>query len=112
MSLAFHLLAHKDPAQLGRLLHALWAPDSVYVIHYDRRRPTASPVGNDHPRGINWIGGHPSPQNFRAGALPRLLDAADKSTLFARKFDPAADPVILDALAARVATTTTQSSFP
>jgi hypothetical protein len=39
MSVAFHLLAHKDPAQLGRLLDALWAPENIYVVHYDRRRP-------------------------------------------------------------------------
>ncbi|HLP08127.1 MAG TPA: beta-1,6-N-acetylglucosaminyltransferase [Opitutaceae bacterium] len=39
MAVAFHLLAHKDPAQLGRLIDALWSPDNVYVVHYDRRRP-------------------------------------------------------------------------
>ncbi len=41
MPVAFHLLAHKDPVQLGRLLDALWAPENVFVVHYDRRRPKA-----------------------------------------------------------------------
>lgn len=39
MALAFHLLAHRDPAQVARLLSAIWHPDNLYVVHYDRRRP-------------------------------------------------------------------------
>ena len=41
MPLAFHLLAHKNPAQLRRLVDAIWAPENFFVIHYDRRRPAA-----------------------------------------------------------------------
>ena len=72
--------------------------------------PAAGPVRNDHLRYINWISGLASPQNFRAADLPRLVAAAEKGALFARKFDPAVDPVILDALTARIATATTPSA--
>lgn len=39
MSLAFHLMAHSKPEHLGRLLNAIWHPENLYVIHYDKRRP-------------------------------------------------------------------------
>jgi hypothetical protein len=39
MPLAFHILAHRDPPQVARLLDAIWQPENHYVIHYDRRRP-------------------------------------------------------------------------
>jgi hypothetical protein len=41
MSVAYHLLTHRDPAQIRRLLRALWHPDNTYVIHHDRRRPAS-----------------------------------------------------------------------
>jgi len=73
--------------------------------------PAAGPVHNDHLRCINWIANLASPQNFRATDLPRLLAGAANGALFARKFDPTVDPVILDALTARVTTTATPSAF-
>jgi hypothetical protein len=39
MAVAFHLLAHRNPAQAARLLKAIWHPDNTYVVHYDKRRP-------------------------------------------------------------------------
>jgi hypothetical protein len=39
VALAFHLLAHRCPEQVRRLLAAVWAPENTYVIHYDIRRP-------------------------------------------------------------------------
>jgi hypothetical protein len=39
MAVAFHILAHRQPAQVSRVLAALWHPENTYVIHYDRRRP-------------------------------------------------------------------------
>lgn len=39
MALAFHILAHRDPAQVRRLVDAIWAPEHTFVLHYDRRRP-------------------------------------------------------------------------
>ena len=73
--------------------------------------PAAGPVRNDHLRCINWQSGLASPQNFRAADLDRLITAGVRGALFARKFDPAADPVILDALSARVSAATTPSAF-
>lgn len=39
MALAYCILAHKNPAQLARLLRAIWAPENTYVLHYERRGP-------------------------------------------------------------------------
>ncbi|MEI6561786.1 MAG: beta-1,6-N-acetylglucosaminyltransferase [Verrucomicrobiota bacterium] len=41
MGLAYCILAHKNPAQIARLLRALAHPDNVCVIHYDKRAPRA-----------------------------------------------------------------------
>ncbi|MCX6967386.1 MAG: hypothetical protein NTZ46_06315 [Verrucomicrobia bacterium] len=37
MGLAYCILAHKNPAQIARLLKAIAHPDNVCVIHYDKR---------------------------------------------------------------------------
>ncbi|MFT3782552.1 MAG: beta-1,6-N-acetylglucosaminyltransferase [Nibricoccus sp.] len=39
MPLAFHVLAHTNPELLTRSIEAMWAPQNLYVVHYDRRRP-------------------------------------------------------------------------
>jgi hypothetical protein len=59
-------LAHKNPAQVERLLRGIWQPGNTYVLHYDRRAPKAeheqiiglkkSFPGLDvlPPRAVNW----------------------------------------------------------
>ena len=39
MALAYHILAHKNPAQIARLVRVLWHADDVFVLHFDRRAP-------------------------------------------------------------------------
>lgn len=41
MSLAYHILAHKSPAQVARLFRAIYHPEDVFVLHFDRRAPAA-----------------------------------------------------------------------
>ena len=42
MGIAFHILAHKNPAQVAALVASLEpGPDSPCVVHYDRARPPA-----------------------------------------------------------------------
>lgn len=37
MSLAFLILAHKNPVQVARLFHAIYHPGDTFVLHFDRR---------------------------------------------------------------------------
>jgi hypothetical protein len=39
VALSYAILAHKHPAQVARLLRAIWHPDNFYVLHYERRKP-------------------------------------------------------------------------
>jgi len=39
MGVAYCLLAHKNPAQIARLLRALEHPDNLVVLHYEKRAP-------------------------------------------------------------------------
>lgn len=39
MKLAYFILVHHKPAQLRRLMRAIWRPQHFYVIHVDRRAP-------------------------------------------------------------------------
>jgi len=39
MALAYCILAHKNPAQLARLLRAIAHPGNVYAVHYEKRAP-------------------------------------------------------------------------
>lgn len=41
MGLAYCILAHKNPAQIARLLQAIAHPDNLYVLHYEKRAPRA-----------------------------------------------------------------------
>lgn len=68
MSLAYHILAHKNPGQVARLLKALQHPDDVFVLHFDKRSPKAlhmlgNALASEHnnvvlqrPRHIIWGG--------------------------------------------------------
>ena len=54
MALAYCILAHKNPAQVARLLRAIWHPDNLYVLHYERRAPRAehqalARLADEHP---------------------------------------------------------------
>jgi Core-2/I-Branching enzyme len=49
MAIAYHILAHKNPAQVERLLRVLEHPDDVFVLHFDRRAPRAL-----HTLGREW----------------------------------------------------------
>lgn len=39
MGLAYCILAHKNPAQIARLLKAIAHPDNVFVLHYEKSAP-------------------------------------------------------------------------
>lgn len=39
MSLAFLILAHRQPAQVARLFETVYHPDDCFVLHFDRRAP-------------------------------------------------------------------------
>ena len=39
MAIAYCILAHKNPEQMRRLLRAVWHPENLYVLHYDKRSP-------------------------------------------------------------------------
>ncbi|MEO7796943.1 MAG: hypothetical protein ABIY47_04350, partial [Opitutaceae bacterium] len=41
MALAFHILAHKAPRQVERLVRAILRPEHTLVLHFDRRAPDA-----------------------------------------------------------------------
>ena len=91
MSLAYCILAHKNPAQLARLLRALQAPGNVCVLHYERRAPRAeheavARLAREHgafllpPRRILW--GHFSVVGAQLEALQRALEADPSWTHF------------------------------
>jgi hypothetical protein len=68
MPLAYHLLAHKDPDQVARLIRVLQHPEDTFVLHFDRRAPRAlhelghrlaaesSNVLVQRPRAVIWGG--------------------------------------------------------
>jgi hypothetical protein len=41
MAIAYCILAHKNPEQMRRLLRAVWHPENLYVLHYDKRSARA-----------------------------------------------------------------------
>jgi hypothetical protein len=41
MALAYCILAHKNPAQVGRLLRAIAHPENICFLHYEKRAPRA-----------------------------------------------------------------------
>lgn len=55
MSLAFLILAHRQPAQVARLFAALHHPHDAFVLHFDRRAPAAL-----HALGRELAARHPN----------------------------------------------------
>jgi hypothetical protein len=55
MSLAFLILAHRLPSQVARLFAAMYHPDDIFVLHFDRRAPPAL-----HAWGRELAGSHPN----------------------------------------------------
>lgn len=88
MSLAFLILAHKNPRQVARLFHAIYRPDDVIVLHFDRRAPAAlhelgralkakySNVLLLRPRTILW-GGYRMAE-VQIEAMAAALQASDR----------------------------------
>jgi hypothetical protein len=68
MALAFHILAHRAPGQVERLIRAVLRPEHILVLHFDRRAPRALHVlGHrlaaqhpnvilQRPRAVVWSG--------------------------------------------------------
>ncbi|HEY5768309.1 MAG TPA: beta-1,6-N-acetylglucosaminyltransferase [Chthoniobacterales bacterium] len=57
MALAFHILAHKEPEQVERLVRAILRPENTMILHFDRRAPRSlhalgSRLASDHPNVI------------------------------------------------------------
>ena len=83
MALAYCILAHKNPAQVARLLRAVWHPDNLYVLHFEKRAPRAehqalARLADEHPnvrilppRAVLW--GRYSQVAIQLDALSRLL---------------------------------------
>lgn len=61
--------------------------------------PLEASLVNDDRRAIRWGAiGDPSPKTLTMADLPWLLEERAKGRLFARKFDPAVDAGVIDAL--------------
>lgn len=68
MPLAFHVLAHRQPTQVARLVRAILRPEHLLVLHFDRKAPEsllqlgrelASAHANvvlQRPREVVWFG--------------------------------------------------------
>jgi hypothetical protein len=68
MALAIHILAHRQPSQVERLVNAVLRPENVLVLHFDQRAPeslhelgrrlaaTHSNVLLQRPRAVVWFG--------------------------------------------------------
>ncbi|MES2695349.1 MAG: beta-1,6-N-acetylglucosaminyltransferase [Verrucomicrobiota bacterium] len=41
MAFAYHILGHKNPGQIARLIRILQHEDDIFVLHFDRRAPRA-----------------------------------------------------------------------
>lgn len=88
MSLAFLILAHKNPRQVARLFRAIHRPGDVIVLHFDRRAPAAlHRLGRDlarehhnvillRPRTILW-GGYRMAE-VQIEAMAAALRASDR----------------------------------
>jgi hypothetical protein len=68
LPLAYLILAHQNPSQIGRLLDAIWSNENFYAIHIDKKSPLGvhqavaeharkySNVEIIRPRAIHWGG--------------------------------------------------------
>jgi Core-2/I-Branching enzyme len=74
-----------------------WAkfPDELVYQSLLAASPLAETIESDSLRHIEWTPNRPNPDVLRADAIPRLRTS---TALFARKFDLATDPDILDLL--------------
>ncbi len=85
MSLAYHILAHKNPEQVNQLIRVLHHPDDIIVLHFDRRAPRelhalAQRWSREHPnilvqrpRAVQW--GGPTISNLQVEAMSLALAA-------------------------------------
>jgi len=92
MGLAYCILAHKNPAQIARLLRAIAHPDNVCVLHYEKRAPRgehaalariARGFANVHilpPRPILW--GRYSVVGAQLEGIKRCLALGDRWSHF------------------------------
>jgi len=55
MAIAYHILAHKNPQQVRRMLGAIDHPDDVFVLHFDERSP-----GELHHLAREWADSRPN----------------------------------------------------
>lgn len=92
MSLAYCILAHKNPEQIARLLKALAHPGNLYFLHYESRAPrreheALARLTRDLPgvhtlpsRPILW--GHFSVVGVQLEAIRRALELGEKWSHF------------------------------
>jgi hypothetical protein len=83
VAFAYHILAHKQPAQVARLVRALQHPDDCFVLHFDRRAPAdlhalGAELARAHrnvqlqvPRAVVW--GGPAISDLQADAMRLAL---------------------------------------
>ena len=96
------LYLSEEPAALRirRWLRPAAHSDEIVFQSVLLNSPLAGTLVNETLREIDFPADSPHPRTFTSADLPRLLRS---SALVARKFDPAADPGVLDALASRLA---------
>jgi hypothetical protein len=64
MSLAYLIVAHRNPRQVRRLVAALYHPDDFFILHFDRR------AGRDlHALGRELKAAHPNVVTIRSRAV-------------------------------------------
>lgn len=92
MKLAYLIMAHKNPAQLERLIGAIHAPDNYYLLHVDRRaeancHAAAAGLAKQYPevellrsRSCRWGGW--SQVAVQLAGMKRLLRRADDWSFF------------------------------
>lgn len=91
----------EDPAarRIRRWLRHAAHSDEILFQSVLLNSPLAGTIVNETLREIDFPAHSPHPRTFTSADLPRLLGS---SALLARKFDPAADPHVLDILESRL----------
>ena len=86
VAFAYHILAHKQPDQVARLIRALQHPDDCFVLHFDRRAPASlhalsRELARDNrnvlvqrPRAVIW--GGPAISDLQTEAMQLALEHA------------------------------------
>jgi hypothetical protein len=94
-----YLTGHPAALRLRHWLLPVGHADEIVFASALLNSPFAAALVNDHLRAIEFPDpSSPNPRTWGLADLPRLLAARDAGALFARKFDLAADPAVLDAL--------------